>query len=272
MDDNAIIANNLTKKFNNKIAIENLSFKLPKNTTIFLRGTNGSGKSVTLRMIAGFLKPTKGKIIKNITKIAYTPDHFPENLNLTIDEYMNYISHIYKLNIDTINHYVDMFNLSSQKHLKLRYCSKGTLQKVNVIQALSSDADTYLFDEPLSGLDLDSQKSLTDMIKELQGLKTIVFTSHEIDFASEVCTHVLDINTGILNRKQQVFDSSKSQLKLIVCDYDYHTMDILNNYQSIDNVKTDKSKIYVTVISEKSNEVLKYLIENNKPIVEVKDI
>lgn len=265
-------ANNLSKKFGDKYISKNLSFEIPKNTTTFISGENGSGKSVTLKLIAGFLTPTEGNIQREYSKISYTPDKFPSNINLTILEYLKYITNVYNENVETTFNYINLFSLDSQKNLKLKNCSKGTLQKVNIIQALLSKADIYLLDEPLSGLDANTQRLVIDILNRLKGTATIIFTSHEKNFANSICTHILDIKTGFIKSVNSLEYRPNKNFKLIVSKYSADILELLYTFTILTDIKYDSDNIYITLPSSKSDSVIKFLIDNKNHIKEVKDL
>lgn len=265
-------ANNLSKKFGDKYISKNLSFEIPKNTTTFISGENGSGKSVTLKLIAGFLTPTEGNIQREYSKISYTPDKFPSNINLTILEYLKYITNVYNENVETTFNYINLFSLDSQKNLKLKNCSKGTLQKVNIIQALLSKADIYLLDEPLSGLDANTQRLVIDILNRLKGTATIIFTSHEKKFANSICTHILDIKTGFIKSVNSLEYRPNKNFKLIVSKYSADILELLYTFTILTDIKYDSDNIYITLPSSKSDSVIKFLIDNKNHIKEVKDL
>lgn len=88
--------NNVKKTINGNTILNNLNLTIPKNSITLIDGYNGSGKSVTLKLIAKIYKPTSGKLISDGV-VSYAPDQFPTSLNLTLDEYFNYLKKIYKL-------------------------------------------------------------------------------------------------------------------------------------------------------------------------------
>ncbi|MDG0842912.1 MULTISPECIES: ATP-binding cassette domain-containing protein [Staphylococcus] len=272
MDDIAIKANELSKKFSGNYILKNISFEIPEKSTTFIQGANGSGKSVTLKLIAGFLHPTEGDIQRKYKKVSYTPDNFPSNLNFTILEYLDYISKVYNQKRETTLYYLELFKLNSQKKGKLKYCSKGTLQKINIIQSLLSDSDVYLFDEPLSGLDSATQDIVKTILNDLKGTATVVFTSHENEFATSICTHVLDMKTGFVQNVNDVSSKQVSHLKRIITKFSNDALELLRTYTTLTDLKYDSDIIFITLPSDKSDQVIKSLIERNNHIIEVKEL
>lgn len=272
MNEIAIKVSGLSKRLNESYIFKNLSFEIPEKSTTFIKGTNGTGKSVTLKLIAGFLHPTEGNIQKTHRKVSYTPDKFPSNLIITILEYLDYISKLYNQKRETALYYLELFKLNSQKNMKLKYCSKGTLQKVNIIQALLYDADIYLFDEPLSGLDAATQSLVKTIFKNLQGKATIVFTSHENEFATSICTHILDIETGLIQNLNDASSKQVNHLKLIIVTFSNDALALLKTYNMFVDLKYDSDTISIALASDKSDQVIKSLIEHNTHILEVKDL
>ncbi|HDJ6365001.1 TPA: ABC transporter ATP-binding protein, partial [Staphylococcus aureus] len=197
-----VILNNVKKAINGNTIINNLNLTIPKNSITLIDGYNGSGKSVTLKLIANLYKPTSGKLISNGV-VSFAPDQFPFSINLTLDEYFNYLKKIYKLpsNSKLISHLVSNFSLKQFLNFKVKNCSKGTRQKINIIQCLVKPADIYILDEPFSGLDKDSIDFLANYLCEIKSKATIIISSHEYDINKKIITHTFDLKSNAFSKQ-----------------------------------------------------------------------
>nr|WP_263314192.1 ATP-binding cassette domain-containing protein [Mammaliicoccus sp. Marseille-Q6498] len=262
MSKYAIEAKNLTKSFNKNKIIENLSFKIPELSTVHIIGSNGSGKSVLLKLIANLYALDSGEITSNAQNISYSPDHFPEDINVTIHTFLQTIYSINKnkIDLDKYNQFVENFNLKPFLNYKIKNCSKGTQQKINIIQALLSDNEILLFDEPINGLDKESQEYFLNHLHTLKNHKTIIFTSHEKDIMKEIATHNLDLEAGL--SKNMIEENTYYLIK-------FHSDEKLNlNY----DVEISDGVYSIKVLEEAVNEVLLKLIESNCNILEVRSL
>ncbi|NGG06258.1 ABC transporter ATP-binding protein, partial [Staphylococcus aureus] len=194
--------NNVKKTINGNTILNNLNLTIPKNSITLIDGYNGSGKSVTLKLIAKIYKPTSGKLISDGV-VSYAPDQFPTSLNLTLDEYFNYLKKIYKLPTYSkmIDYMVSNFNLEQFLDFKVNNCSKGTRQKVNIIQCLVKPADIYILDEPFSGLDKDSIYFLANYLCEIKSKATIIISSHEHDINKKIITHTFNLKSNAFSKQ-----------------------------------------------------------------------
>lgn len=176
---------NISKEINHQAIIKNMSMNFPNNSIILIEGKNGSGKSVTLKMLANIMKPSSG-LMSVKGNISYAPDHLPMTINLTVKEYLDFIDSISIKNQSDIkiSQLTHLFNLEPFLQKRIYECSKGTQQKVNLIQCLIKKADIYIMDEPFSGLDKNAIAELKSLLIQFKQFATIVLTSHEqiVDF------------------------------------------------------------------------------------------
>lgn len=202
-EETIIHVKNITKKFNNKVVLEDISLDIPKGKAITFIGHNGTGKSTFLKIIAKLITVNDGSV--DYTKdllVSYIPEHFPK-LNISAESYLLHMGMIAGLSEKEAerkcNEFFEMFFMSSMKETKLKHLSKGTLQKVSVIQALLVKADVLMLDEPLSGQDIDSQNVFIKMINELkaQGM-TVIMSCHEKFLMNRISDIIYEIKDGQL--------------------------------------------------------------------------
>ena len=167
--------NNVSKKYRNKIIFNSLNLTIDNNKVNFLVSPNGVGKSTLIKMMLGLIV-YKGTILTNCKSYAYCPEKvILPNFIKVID----FIS-LFDLNKEEALILLKKFNVDSE--LKISNLSKGMHQKIILVQCLTSNVDAYFFDEPLNGLDEESEKIFIEEIKRLYlNKKLIIISSHYLE-------------------------------------------------------------------------------------------
>jgi len=192
---------NVTKKFNKKPLLTDINLTIDKGQSIALTGNNGVGKSTLLKIIANLSSIQNGKVTYTRKLLFnYIHEHFPRT-NLTIVQYLSLMARIDEINKKDIqkiiNTYLKEFYMEHMSDTPLLYLSKGSLQKVSVIQSLLVMPDVLLLDEPLSGLDIKSQRVFIKKMKELKTFGvTIIMSCHEKYLMNEISDVVVEIQNG----------------------------------------------------------------------------
>ena len=188
----------LSKKFGKKIIFNEINLEFKRGESVAILGNNGTGKSTFLRMICGLANISGGKVVKDKNiKINYIPDNYSK-LNLTIEEYMKAIGELEGLREEEyfkkIKELYKEFYLENMKDIPMKNLSKGTLQKVAVLQGLITKPDLLLLDEPLSGQDISSQENFIKIVRELivKGV-TVILCCHELFLVEQIASRVLKI-------------------------------------------------------------------------------
>ncbi|MGM9970494.1 MAG: ATP-binding cassette domain-containing protein [Anaeroplasma sp.] len=186
--------NNIKKKYKNHLILNNITLKIDKPGLYILQGVNGCGKSTLLKILGKIIYKSDGKI-ENDFKIAYLPDKFslPKLMNVK-----SYLSHLTCLDIDNLLARYQIPNMRIEK------LSKGNYQKLGILQVLSFDADCYLLDEPLDGLDDFAKKLFKTIISEkIDGGKLIIMSLHNKNLFNELRPTVYIIKDGCINEKRK---------------------------------------------------------------------
>jgi len=215
MSETVIKLENLTKKFGNFTAVDNINLEVCRGETIGLVGPNGAGKTTTIKMIAKILRPNSGKIListnnselqdlqsvsSTVSQIGFLID-IPNFYNMTGHQLLKYFAKIQRYPKNEIESRIDellkLFKLAEWKHQKVRNYSKGMTQKLGIIQAILHDPEIIILDEPQTGLDPLARIEIRKYIRKLQSLgKTIFVASHMLYEISEVCDKIALINYG----------------------------------------------------------------------------
>jgi|TARA_B110000263_G_scaffold156016_1_gene135479 ABC-2 type transport system ATP-binding protein len=204
----------LTKYYGNKPAAKDISFEVNNGEIFGILGTNGAGKSTTIKMMCGLLKPTRGIIqiggvnlqrmpLKAKAMMGYLPENPLIYDKLTGAETLELIGNLRKLSSNMIEqrieYYAKSLGLGEQIYHEVGTYSKGMRQKLAIAMTLIHDPDTILLDEPASGLDPRYAKLLKDWIKNLSANgRTVLLSTHIIEMAETLCDRIAIIDQGQL--------------------------------------------------------------------------
>lgn len=200
-----ITLNNITHQYQNETILQDLNLTVSEHQSIAFTGHNGCGKSTLLKIIAGLIRSTQGSIrYYRDPPFHYVPERFPK-MNLTARQYLSRMGKLDSLDAGEVCRQIKKlsadFFLSEMLDLPMKHLSKGTLQKVSVIQALMKRPDVLLLDEPLSGQDTDSQNVFIEKVNELRRQGTVLIMScHEQYLMDSISDTVYKIDNKQLFR------------------------------------------------------------------------
>lgn len=260
-------ADQVSKEIDGRQILQNISFGCSSDTRLLIRGKNGSGKSTLLKILAGITEPSSGKLRGSAQKIGYVPEHFPESLRFRVKEYLLLTSSFQGCSKASIENELlklaQLFSLEPFLHTSLKACSKGTRQKVGILQALITKPDLLLLDEPLTGLDAESQQVLIQLLKE--ELIPIVFTSHEDTLVTNLAKEILQIETGEITL--QIGKAVPKKRIRVECRMREDLKDL-----PVSQMHLDGTIAVFTVEGDVSDQVLRELLRKNCSILEVREL
>ncbi len=260
---------NLTKSFDAKIVLNDLSFDLEKGEIFGLLGPNGAGKTTMIRIILDIIRADHGEIkifgeefdesLKE--RIGYLPEERGLYQKITVLECLRYFAELknVKKSEDKIDFWLDKVGLRDYKKKKIEGLSKGMQQKIQLVAAFIHNPELLILDEPFSGLDPINTKLAKDILLDLKREgKTIILSTHQMDQVERTCDRILMINRG----KRVLYgslDEIKSHYKeSLVVEYE-------GDLRRVEGVKKidDYGKYAELSLEEDTNqqEVLKRLIE-----------
>jgi ABC-2 type transport system ATP-binding protein len=204
-----IEVHDLTKKYGSVTAVNSISFDAkPGQVTGFL-GPNGAGKTTTMRMLTGFLPPTSGKAtvagfdvfdqsMEVRKRVGYLPESVPLYRDMTALGYLKYLGEIRGLNNrdERAHDALERVGLDGRANSRIRTLSKGMRQRVGLASALLHDPEVLILDEPTIGLDPLQVLELRELVRELGKNHTVLFSTHILSEAEQVCDSVVIINQG----------------------------------------------------------------------------
>ena len=211
-----------TSKKSKTVVASSINIELKKGTLVGLIGANGIGKSTLLRTLTNVQNPLSGEVyINNTNLLKYAAIDLAKVLSLVLTEpvasknmsvlelvalgrqpYTNWIGSLSKRDLEIINKALNQTNITGLKHKKCFELSDGQLQKVMITRALAQDTDLIILDEPTTHLDMYHKAYILKLLQRLaiETNKTILFSSHEIDLAIQLCDQlVVMTNTGVVS-------------------------------------------------------------------------
>lgn len=225
---------NVTKKYGNFTAVDNITFNVKDGEVVGLLGQNGAGKSTTMNMITGFIEPTEGTIIVNgfdIMKkslkakkqIGYMPENVPLYPELTVKEFVSYMAELKlvgrKERKQEVENAIKETGLEEVKNKLIRNLSRGYKQRVSMAGALVGNPEVLILDEPTVGLDPKQIIEIRNLIKNLGKKHTVILSSHILSEISQICERVVILNKGkivAIDTPENLEEKTKEQNVLFV--------------------------------------------------------
>lgn len=197
----------LTKKFGEQTALDNINLNIKKNEIVGLLGPNGAGKSTLMKSITGVLKIETGQIlfqgrdisqfpIESKKNIGFLPENNPLYQDMFVKEYLNFVANIHKISSKIVNEVIDLVGITPEKSKKISQLSKGYKQRVGLAQAIIHQPDLLILDEPTNGLDPNQIIEIRNLIKEISLEKTIILSTHIMQEVEALCSRVILIHKG----------------------------------------------------------------------------
>lgn len=248
---------NITKKYGNFVAVDNISFTIKDGEIVGLLGPNGAGKSTTMNTITGFIEQTEGNVIVNgydtlkkskraKSQIGYMPEGVPLYDDLSIKEFITYMAELKKVKRkekkEQVQYIIKKTGLDEIQNKLIKNLSRGQKQRVSLAGALVGNPKVLILDEPTVGLDPKQIMEIRSLIKDLGREHTVILSSHILSEVSQICDRVIIINNG----------------KIVAEDTPEH----LENKVSSNNI------IYITV--EDNDDKINTMKEKIKGIKEIK--
>ncbi len=212
MSDIILKTSDLTKKYNNKVVVDNLNIEIRKGEIFGLLGPNGAGKSTTMNMICSIVRPTAGEIElmgkdvrrqkkEVIHKIGYIPQELAIHGNLKAWENVELFTSLYGIKgrelKKAVNDSLEYVGLLEHRQEFARNFSGGMKRRLNIACALGHNPELLIFDEPTVGIDPQSRNFILDKIKESNAKgTTVIYTSHYMEEVEELCTRIAIMDNG----------------------------------------------------------------------------
>lgn len=253
---------NLTKKYGNRLAVNNISFTVKKGEILGFLGPNGAGKSTTMNMLTGYLSATSGTIkingidilenpIEAKKHIGYLPELPPLYMDMTVKDYLVFVCKLKKVEKAKIekelSRIMELTKLTDVSHRIIKNLSKGYKQRVGLAQALVGSPEVLILDEPTVGLDPKQIIEIRNLVKDLSKQHTVILSSHILPEISAVCDRVMIISKGNIVASDTTENltnrlSGSSQIIIRVTNWSKQFINTLKALETIKSVHIDRSR------------------------------
>jgi ABC-2 type transport system ATP-binding protein len=206
-----ITTKNLSKRYGDKLAVNDLTFSVAPGEVLGFLGANGAGKSTTMRMIAGFISPTAGEVsvcghdiekapVEAKACMGYLPEGAPSYGEMTVSEFLDFVADVRGLTgsrrAQRRSVVIERLGLGPVVDQVIETLSKGFRRRVGLAQALIHDPQVLILDEPTDGLDPNQKHEVRRLINELSKDKLVIVSTHILEEVHEVCTRAIIIANG----------------------------------------------------------------------------
>jgi ABC-2 type transport system ATP-binding protein len=289
---------NLTKKYGNHVAVDNLSFSVEKGMIYGFLGPNGAGKSTTMNIMTGYIAATNGTVTINgydILKdpenakrcIGYLPELPPVYSDMTVLEYLKFVAELKQVKKSErkaqIEEIMEQTKIEDVKNRLIKNLSKGYKQRVGLAQAIIGYPEVIILDEPTVGLDPKQIIEIRTLIKNLAKNHTIILSSHILSEVSAVCDHIMIISKGKLvasDTPDKLMELMKGEtvLELNVLGQEETLKNILGSVDGVESFKISSTKnegelsaqIHVASNKEIRKEMFYRLAASDMPIMQLR--
>lgn len=199
-------------EYGSLVALSDFSIQLPAGSLLGMIGPNGAGKTTALKVMAGLLPPTAGRVTvlggevepgntMVLSRIGFAPDTPPLYDDLTVEDFLRFIGRAYRLELSTIeeriDHWLEQLWLNDRRGSKVKTLSRGMKQRLTVARTLLPDPPLILLDEPAAGLDPAGRVQFRKLLASLcDSGKALIVSSHILADLHEYCTHILIMERG----------------------------------------------------------------------------
>jgi ABC-2 type transport system ATP-binding protein len=288
--------NHLVKKYGDHVAVDDLSLTVESGKIYGFLGPNGAGKSTTMNIITGYLGATSGEVKINGHDIfgepeeakkciGYLPEIPPLYVDMTVREYLDFVSELKKLEKSLRKRYVEeameTTGITDVANRMIRNLSKGYRQRVGFAQAILGYPEIIILDEPTVGLDPKQIIEIRELIRSLGEKHTVILSSHILTEISAVCDHVFIISKGKLVASDSTENlvtlmSGAQEIELTVRSDGEETQDLLQSVDQIERVELlpgneaeTNLRVYAAKGADVRETVFALLAQNQIPVLEM---
>ncbi|MGH7800871.1 MAG: ABC transporter ATP-binding protein [Thermodesulfobacteriota bacterium] len=288
---------NLTKRYGNLVAIDNVSFSVGQGEILGFLGPNGAGKTTTMRIISGYMPPTDGTVrvgefdvledpIKAKRLTGYLPENPPLYKDMTIQGYLDFVADIKHVSGKNKKAKIDIAmercGIADVRKRLIGNLSKGYRQRIGIAQAIVHDPAILVLDEPTIGLDPRQIIEIRYLIKSLAGDRTVILSTHLLPEVTMTCTRVVIINEGKIVLEESLETLSQrvngAQILFLKLNYNDRGNDVNEKILSIPTVSEVKESTYGEFIiqtkggADVREELVKMVVENGWGLLELRPL
>lgn len=289
-----IIAKSLSKNYGRRKAISDVDFCVNKGEIVGFLGPNGAGKTTTMKILTGYMAPNTGEVFVDGVnllddpyfvkkKIGFLPEQPPVYLDMFVEDYLKYVARLKQCEPQKIQSLVDSAmektGTHSVKKRLIKNLSKGFKQRVGLAQALVSDPEILILDEPTVGLDPNQVVEIRKLLLELKGQHTIILSTHILSEVQMICEKVIIINEGQIVTESSLADlsdkmSAKRQLILRVSTVSDNLIRDLKAIQGVVDIKKADPFLELSVSANQdvNEKVAEAIVSGKFGLLEMKEV
>lgn len=270
----SLIIDQVTKKYKNFTAVNDMSLSLEKGKMLGFLGRNGAGKTTTFRMILGLTPITKGSITYNdkvidrslYNRIGYLPEERGLHPKMKVEDELRYLATLKGMAskdiTKAIDYWLKRFDITENREKKIESLSKGNQQKIQLLASMLHDPELLILDEPFSGLDPVNVELLKSAVQDLNNAgTTIIYSSHRMEHVEELCDNVCILNKGELvvsGPIDEVKTNHGNKRVVIETDHEMPEIDKVDGVLEVDRNKREiKAMIETESVAEQIYDIVK---------------
>lgn len=288
-----IEVNGLSKSYGPHHAVRDLNFKIDKGEVVGFLGPNGAGKTTSMKIITGYMAPTSGQVkvagydvfedpVEVKKRIGYLPETPPVYGDMSVKDYLRFVARLKGVGSSDLDSKLE--DALKKTHLQevqgrlIQNLSKGFRQRVGIAQAIVSNPEVLILDEPTVGLDPKQVAEIRELINQLKGQHTIVLSTHILSEVQATCEKVIIINQGKI-----VAQDSLTGLSRRMSGSQRLTVKVRRNFEQLSTelaeqdgvVHVEKAKmkqqLYVDLTGEEDQieAVASYIVKNDYGLIEL---
>ncbi len=259
----------LTKYFGKRLVLDDVSFHIGQNEIVGFLGPNGAGKTTTMRIVTGYLKPTRGGVwvagkdavrdsLEARRRIGYLPEQVPLYFDMTTRRYLEFAGRLKGLDRKTalrrVDEVMDRCHLGDYADVILSKLSKGFRQRVGLAQAIIHEPEVLILDEPTTGIDPIEVAQTRDLIRELGKNHTVFLSSHILPEVGMICDRVIVIHRGKIAADDRIENLSslfqeRMRIRLDIEGPENEVIAALRGTEGVRDVVRDRSDYLVECVS-----------------------
>ena len=283
----SIEVKNLTKKYDEQLALNHISFEIPKGAIVGFLGPNGAGKSTTMKILTGFIPQTSGIVrvsgfdtadspIEVKKRVGYLPESNPLYKDMYVKEYLHYVATIFHLPnpISKVQEMISMTGLTKEQDKKIHQLSKGYKQRIGIAQAIIHNPEVLILDEPTSGLDPNQLDEIRKLILKIGKEKTVFLSTHIMQEVEAMCERVIIINKGEIVADNSTANIRKMGSKEVILTVEFTEIipiDELKQVENIGKIEQIKDKQYRIYLKNAKQDIrqdiFQFAVQKNWSIV-----
>jgi ABC-2 type transport system ATP-binding protein len=261
----SIAVSEVSKNYDGQQALQDVSFHIAKGEITGFLGPNGAGKSTMMKILTGYLAPSKGVVKVNgfdITthkrkvqeSVGYLPENNPLYLDMYVREYLKFNAALHQLKNPAIEDLIERTGLGPEAHKEIQVLSKGYRQRVGLAAALLHDPEVLILDEPTTGLDPNQLVDIRKLIKTVGKEKTVLLSTHIMQEVEAICDRAIIIDHGIIVADKRLEELYEEKEQLLVVEFDYRVEQVaLQKLPRVTSIKNPTRFCYEILFDTKKD-------------------